>query len=626
MRTKATGNTTGPTPQPIAPSPETLEFLTTTRVLFIIIAATVLVYANSLSGQFVFDDTKQILGNPSIHSWASVLHAFTRDVWDFQRSTFTRDIPPPYYRPFFTIYLTVGYHLFGLWEPGWHLLNLAIHTGATILVYYLVRRLSNTDLTAGIAALCFGLHPSHVESVSWISGIPDPLAALFFIPALIWYLKYRQTRRSKWLALSLIFYGLAALCKETALSLPMVIFVIEFVNNSNGLQEKLKRAVWTVAPYSFIALVYLLARFLVLGRLSWKHPMMTAVPDSSILLTIPYVVASYVRNLIFPYRLSLIYGTSFVDTLADPKFLVSSTFLCVVVIALWRYRRIVSAEVWIGLTLFLAPLLPVLNLRVFHFEYIIQDRYLYLPSIGFCYLLALAIARLTKTNSGAALFLAALAVVGYGTTTVLQNRVWHDPIALWQRAIEYSPYSWSTHYNLGLALLDLKQYEEARTELLETLRLKRSEPTIYNNLALAQVNLGDLNGAIENEKQALNLDPRLVEAHNNLGTFLYMKGDFRGASFEFKKSLELDPTLISARFNLARSLSEVGDHDAAIQNFMAVIALEPNDAPAHYQLGLNLAAINRKPEAISQVETALSLERDTRQVEEMRMKLEEIRR
>src|ERR1043166_10032174 len=81
--------------------------LTESRALFLIIAATVLVYANSLSGAFVFDDTKQIVGNPQLHSLANIFHAFTRDVWDFQRGTLTHDIPPPYYRPLFTAYLTL---------------------------------------------------------------------------------------------------------------------------------------------------------------------------------------------------------------------------------------------------------------------------------------------------------------------------------------------------------------------------------------------------------------------------------------------------------------------------------------------------------------------------------------
>src|SRR5215210_4311241 len=115
------------------------SFLTESRALFLTIASTVLVYANSLSGAFVFDDTKQIVGNPSLHSWSNIFRAFSTDVWSFQRGTLSKDIPPPYYRPLFTIYLTINYQLFGLWEPGWHLMNLLVHTTATVFVYYLLR-------------------------------------------------------------------------------------------------------------------------------------------------------------------------------------------------------------------------------------------------------------------------------------------------------------------------------------------------------------------------------------------------------------------------------------------------------------------------------------------------------
>src|SRR6476661_3711306 len=76
------------------------------RALFLTIAATILVYANSLNGAFVFDDTKQIVGNPALHSWSNIFRAFSNDVWSFQRGTLSKDIPPPYYRPLFTIYLT----------------------------------------------------------------------------------------------------------------------------------------------------------------------------------------------------------------------------------------------------------------------------------------------------------------------------------------------------------------------------------------------------------------------------------------------------------------------------------------------------------------------------------------
>src|SRR6266581_6945119 len=169
------------------------------RSLFLIVSSTILVYGNSLSGAFVFDDTKQIAGNPALRSWSNIALAFTSDVWAFQRGTLTKDIPPPYYRPLFTAYLTINYKLFGLWEPGWHLMNLLVHTGATVAVFFLIKRLSGERLVAMIGALIFGLHPAHVESVSWISGIPDPLAALFYVPSLIWYMRYRTDGEKKFL-------------------------------------------------------------------------------------------------------------------------------------------------------------------------------------------------------------------------------------------------------------------------------------------------------------------------------------------------------------------------------------------------------------------------------------------
>ena len=85
------------------------------RSYVFLILACLAVYANSLGGDFVFDDTAQIVGNTYIHSWQNLIHAFTTDVWAFERGTDSTAIPPPYYRPVFTIYLTVGYQLFGLW-------------------------------------------------------------------------------------------------------------------------------------------------------------------------------------------------------------------------------------------------------------------------------------------------------------------------------------------------------------------------------------------------------------------------------------------------------------------------------------------------------------------------------
>jgi tetratricopeptide (TPR) repeat protein len=351
---------------------------------------------------------------------------------------------------------------------------------------------------------------------------------------------------------------------------------------------------------------------------------MARVPDSAIWMTVPYVFVNYLQHLIAPFHLSLIYGTSFITSAADPRFLLPAGLLLGLGCGLWIYRKKLSAQVWVALALIVAPILPVLNLRVFHYEYIIQDRYLYLPSIGFCYLIAILILELARKRASLALATSAALLLAFGASTIMQNRVWHDAVALWQRATYYSPNSWSTHYNLGLAYLGLKQYEPAQTELLEAKRLDPDRANVYNNLALAQAGLGHADEAITNLRAALALDPRLLEAHNNLGALLYDKGDYAAAKLEFSRVLENDPSSSSARFNMARTWAAMGDYVGAIREYGGLLAKEPNDVAARYQLGLSYAAAGRKSEAVAELSRALQTDRDASRAAEMRKKLEQI--
>ncbi len=358
-------------------------YLSDSRTIFLLAALIFLVYSNSLSVAFVFDDLKQIVGNPRLASWGNLITAFSSDVWRFQRDLITKDIPLPYYRPLFTLYLTLGYHWFGLWEPGWHLMNLAAHILATVFTYYLLLRLSKDWRVAAIGSALFAVHPAHAESVSWISGIPDALASTFYIPALIWYLRYRSGEGKKWLILSGLFYGLSLLCKETPLALPVIIAIWEILR-AKGMNflSKLRDAFLASLPYLGITAFYLVIRLAVLGKLTWKQPMMAQVSDLTIWMTVPYVLITCLQHLIAPFRLSLIYGTPFIRAGDDPRFILPVLILLGAILVVWVLRRQINDQTWMALALLLAPLIPVLNLRVFHYEYIVQDRYLYLPSIG----------------------------------------------------------------------------------------------------------------------------------------------------------------------------------------------------------------------------------------------------
>jgi tetratricopeptide (TPR) repeat protein len=597
------------------------------HIVFLLAAVSALVYANSLGGQFVVDDPKQIVNNPFIHSWGNLLRAFTTDVWAFQRAgSIAGEVPPPYYRPLFTAYTTVGYQLFGLWPQGWHLLSVAVHVAATILVYKLVKRVGGSVVVGTAAALLFAVHPAHVESVAWASGVPDPLAALFYVPALIWFVRYRREGGGKFLALSVGAYALALLCKETALVLPLVVEAWDVAREGDAsLSQRMKRAALASLPYLGVAGLYLMARVAVLGAVGWTHPVMTGVSRSTLLLTAPSVLAAYARHLVAPFYLSFQYGTPLVREASDANFLLPALLLAALGLALWYFQRRLTAEHVLALALIVAPLLPVLNLKALHPDYLVQDRYLYLPSIGLCWLAALAFARLARHNTRAAWSLGAVVLFAFGASTVLQNRVWAGPAELWERAAAYAPGSWSVHYNLGLALNDERRYAEAKAELSEAARLNPEVANVHVSLALAEDALGDSQAAVEGLRRALRIDPDMIEAHNNLGAVLFRRGEYKAARAELEEALRREPANASARFNLARTLAASGEHAAAVPLYESVLAAAPDDSGARFQLALSYAATGRREQSESEIERALRDERVPERAAEMRAQLAQMR-
>ena len=606
-----------------AAGPADGPFFTSGRVVFLIAAAACLVYANALGGQFVFDDTRQIVNNPQLHSWSNVLSGFAGDVWAFQRATPAGDVPPPYYRPLFTAYLTFGYQLFGLWEPGWHLLSLLAHVAATVLFFRLARLLCDDPRVAALAALIFAVHPAHAESVAWATGIPDTLAALFYLPALIWYVRYRRGGGRRLLGLSAGAFALALLCKETAVVLPLLVATWELLSHEGPAPAaRLRASAARVAPFLAVAAAYLVARFAVLGRLGWQHPTMAGVSDAQLLASVPQVLAGYLRHLVAPFDLSLIYDAPLARGFADARFLVPAAILAGLAVALWALRRRLSRAHWFALALLFAPLLPVLNLSVFHQEYLIQDRYLYLPSAGFCLLAAVLLARLGRTRATVA---AVMLLVTLGASTVWQNRVWATSAALWGRAVAHAPHQWAPRYNLGLALLAEKDYAGARAELRAAAERQPRVAVVHNSLALAEDALGDEAAAVASLERALALDPHLSEARNNLGTIHFRRGRYAAAREQFELALRRDPDSAQARFNLARTLAAAGDHAAAVPHFEQAVARDPADAEARYHLGLSYSATGRREAARAQLARALADERLPQRAAEMRAALEKLK-
>jgi protein O-mannosyl-transferase len=599
-----------------------LESLPTYKILLALFLLVLLAFANSLSGEFVFDDIKYIVHNESLRAPFNLVKVLTTDELAFS-TNYSKDIALPYHGRLFTLWLMLGYRWFHGWTPGWHLLNILAHVGTTLLVYLTVKELLGQKSIAVVSAILFAVHPIHSQAVAWITAGAHALLTLFFLLSLFFYLKGRSTHAIRYWILSLSFFALSTLLKESALSLTFVVVGLEFLlpdGNGGGRRPGhpfagIRKVLIHSSGFLIISLLFLLDRYRGLGFLSWEHPLNKDVTPFDVILTVPSVILSYLVHLLFPFRLSLIYAIDFIRRATSPAFLISTVILALLALILfwlWRFllrfedKTGVNALVFAGL-LFWIPLLPVLNLRAFHPEYLVQDRYAYLPSVGFCVGTAILWTLLLGKISSKGLQIGATGALAFGLLagTAQGNRIWLDSVALWGRAEANRPQSWDMHYNLGLALLEHKRFAESERELLEAGGLAPDNPAVMNNLGLAQMNLSEMDRAIQSFGRAIQIDPSVVEAYNNLGTLQFRMNNLSAAERTFRMALAVDPRSKEALYNLARLQMTQGNMQAAADTWDHLLQIDPNDAEARWQFGRTLKSLNRAEEARSQWARAL---------------------
>jgi hypothetical protein len=174
----------------------------------------VIAYSNALHGKFVYDDNLEIVANPYIQRGELFWTAMTSDVWAFKGK---RDEPwSNYWRPAFVAWMAMNYQLFELNVFGWHATSLLAHLAVTLLVFQVLLTLEARPWVAAAVTWGFAVHPVHVESVAWASGIPDILMSACLLTSFLFYHSARRGRGwGRWIAAG-ASYALALLCKEGA--------------------------------------------------------------------------------------------------------------------------------------------------------------------------------------------------------------------------------------------------------------------------------------------------------------------------------------------------------------------------------------------------------------------------
>jgi tetratricopeptide (TPR) repeat protein len=552
--------------------------------LLMILVLTFVSYLDALWFKFVLDDRYQIVDNTWLRSWSYLPRYFTADVWAFRHPS----IPGNLYRPLFLVWLRLHYVLFGLNPWGWHLTTVLAHVGVTFLVYLLAFRLLKDELAAIFAALIFGVYPGHLEAVAWVAGVTEPLLALLMIPAFLCYLNKREGYANPrlWLGTSLALYGLAMLAKETAIMLPMIIFASEWIWTESGEAarshawlKKARAASMVVVPYILLTGAYVALRMLALH--GFQNP---REPESllTMALTWPSALWFYFRHLVWPANLGPFYDMGYVSHPGLRNFLLPGIAILAVAAALWKWgsksKKAALAMVWLAL-----PILPVLNLQVTGKH----DRYLYLPSVGFAMLVALALRKVkwgqAKLFGQPVIQISLVCVLGgvLAVSTSSQNVYYanedtfylrlnsmttdsdlakmnvanllgetgrfQEAVKLYQEILQHRPDAWELHYNVGYADYLMGKLAEAEQHLTRATELNPADPDSYFYLGLTELKLGRADQAAADVRRAILIRPDTDNYHFALGVILKSQGNFRAALEEFRAEVALNPQHPAAR-------------------------------------------------------------------------------
>ena len=549
--------------------------------IVVVLTLTFAVYAPTLRYSFVGDDRGLILDNPTVHSWHFLPTYFTSHLW----AGILPEGAANYYRPFFLLWLRINYALFGNHACGWHSTTILVHVVATLLVCLFACQLGVSRNAALVAALIFGLHPAHIEGVAWISGVTEPLLAFLLLASFLAYVRWRREGGRKWKVISLVLFALALGEKETAVILPGLLLVYDWIFGREwGRALELRRTLewWgealrrTWLYFVFLAL-YVPLRIYALKGFSHGGKLLS---NKQLVFTWPSLIWFWIRHLIWPFGLSPFNDFLMVIHPTLKNFFLPGILDVCVAVALFaavrRSRRATFCAVW--------PILPLIPPSVFCVFFAVDsahDRYLYLPSVGFAILMAFVLEKVCKgaphwqgiplSLSAAALCLAA--VLGFGTITqsscfrdnltfyafnlsldphnptaesnyaaILAERGLYGPaLEKFDDVVKHDPNNWAATYNLALTYYKMGNLPEAEKHFLEAIRVNPNKPDEYLYLGMTRYKSGRTVEAIASVQRAIAINPSGAGYHFALGIMLRTNGNLGGALQQFKEELAIHP-------------------------------------------------------------------------------------
>jgi protein O-mannosyl-transferase len=519
-----------------------------------------------------YDDPEYVSVNPHIMaglSWLGVVWAFTT----FYAAN---------WHPLTWLSYMLDAQLFGFHPQVYHIINVLFHAANTVLLFWLLKRLTSALWRSAFVAALFAFHPLHVESVAWVTERKDVLSTFFFMLTLLAYTRYAQ-RRSKvegrgsradiaiqafdsrlWSLdyfMALLFFSLGLMSKPMLVTLPFVLLLLDFwplnrIRNSEFGIRNVTKLVLEKLPFFALSAASCVVTFL-----AQKHGeavvSTTVIPFAERLQNTIVSYWVYVEKMLWPSPLVAFYPYAPVM----PDATAVATFLLVVISLAAFLAPRQRPYLAVGWLWYLGTLVPVIGLVQVGAQ-AMADRYTYIPLIGLFIAITWLVAEVTAPWRHQKAVLTVVSVVVLGIClrlTASQVRYWRDSETLARHALTVTAENEPMQLLLGSALIEHGKIEEAGQHFAEAYRISPESIPALVDLALALDSQGRLDEAVHICREALKLQPRNFKIHYILANTLSQQGNFAGAIAEYQTTLQIDPNHQLALNDLAWLLATAPD-------------------------------------------------------------------
>ena len=525
------------------------------------------------------------------------------------------------YHPLTMYSLALDYKAVGLEPERYHRVNVIIHTLNTLLAFIFVYLLSGRKvIVATIVALFFGIHPMHVESVTWISERKDVLYTFFFLGALIAYYYYFRSKtafqKGLLYVVCLMLFVASCLSKAVAVVLPVVMLIVDYY-----LKRKITaKALFEKVPFLIIAVYFGIKALQIQSEGAVGE--FAAITLFQRIAFASYGAVMYMVKLFVPFNLSAFHPYPNLDDSGGLPIIypiMPALFLVVIGLTIWSMKK--TRVIAFGMMFYLATVALVLQL-ISVGNAIMADRYTYVPYLGLLFPIGVGVWRLGQRKSTKMLQYISLAVLSVGAivfVTQTRNRipVWQYSETLWDDVIAKYPTRAAVAYkNRGNYYGQTNRLDEAMRDYEVFKKIDKKDIEIYIDIGNVYNLIGQRDNkveeyapkAIDAYSHVLSADPNHFSAYLNRANSYASIGRFAEAFDDYDQANRLQPDNRKLHFNRAATYYRYGDYTKAMEDFDWYARNAPLDFSFYNERGRTLFAMSKYVEALRDFEAAVRLD------------------